>query len=67
MPGDTRVYPAHDYAGNTVSSIDKERSSNPRLQVANAEEYAEIMARLKLEDPRLMDIVVTANEACGKL
>ncbi len=67
LPGDTRVYPAHDYAGNTVSSISNERSTNPRLQVADVEEYAEIMAKLKLDNPRLMDTAVSANLACGKI
>lgn len=67
LPDSTRVYPAHDYAGNTSSSIGAERQSNPRLQIANADEYAEVMSKLKLENPRLMDIAVPANLACGKL
>jgi len=67
LPAETKVYPGHDYAGNNVSSIGSERSSNPRLQVADADEYAQIMAELKLDNPRLMDIAVPANEACGKL
>jgi sulfur dioxygenase len=66
LPATTRVYPGHDYAGNTVSSIGTERLSNPRLQVDNEAAYAEIMDNLKLENPRLMDIAVPANLACGK-
>jgi sulfur dioxygenase len=66
LPGGTRVYPGHDYAGNTVSSIGTEKQSNPRLQIENADAYAELMAGLKLENPRLMDIAVPANLACGK-
>jgi sulfur dioxygenase len=66
LPAATRVYPGHDYAGNTVSSIATERLSNPRLQVKTEDAYAEIMANLKLENPRLMDIAVPANLACGK-
>ena len=66
LPAATRVYPAHDYAGNTVSSIATERASNPRLQVSGVEQYAHIMAELKLDNPRLMDVAVTANQACGK-
>ncbi len=67
LPEETKVYPGHDYAGNNVSSIGAERSSNPRLQVTDVEEYAKIMAELKLDNPRQMDIAVSANEACGKL
>jgi sulfur dioxygenase len=66
LPAATRVYPGHDYAGNTVSSIATERLSNPRLQVETKAAYVEIMANLKLENPRLMDIAVPANLACGK-
>ncbi|MEP5763577.1 MAG: MBL fold metallo-hydrolase [Halieaceae bacterium] len=67
LPAATRVYPGHDYAGNKVSSIGMERHSNPRLQVSSAEDYAAIMAELKLDNPKLMDIAIPANLSCGKL
>lgn len=67
LPEDTFVCPAHDYKGWTVSTIGEERRHNPRLQVANAEQYAEIMNNLDLPDPKMMDIAVPANEACGQL
>jgi len=66
LPDDTRVYPGHDYRGNTVSTIGAERRDNPRLQVRDEDAYAELMAALKLENPRLMDIAIPANLACGK-
>ena len=66
LPEDTLVYPAHDYRGMTVSTIGEERRFNPRLQVNSAAEYAELMNGLKLSDPRLMDIAVPANLACGR-
>jgi sulfur dioxygenase len=66
LPDDTRVYPGHDYHGNTVSTIGAERRDNPRLQVRDEDAYAELMAALKLENPRLMDIAIPANLACGK-
>lgn len=66
LPGGTRVYPAHDYRGLTMSTIAEERRWNPRLQVQSAEEYAELMRQLKLPNPRLMDIAVPANLACGR-
>lgn len=65
LPPDTLVYPGHDYNGRTVSTIGEERRLNPRLQVASVDEYVEIMSNLKLSDPRLMDIAVPANRACG--
>lgn len=67
LPDSTLVYPAHDYKGWTCSSIGEERRHNPRLQVANADEYAQLMANLKLAEPQLMNIAVPANRACGKI
>jgi hypothetical protein len=59
------VYPAHDYNGMTVSTIGEEKRFNPRLQVASVAEYADLMNGLELSDPRLMDVAVPANLACG--
>ena len=66
LPDDTLVYPGHDYRGYTVSTIGEERRHNPRLQVANADEYAALMRSLNLPSPALMDVAVPANRACGK-
>ena len=61
LPEKTLVYPAHDYNGKKSSTIENEKNNNPRLQVSSKEEYAEIMNNLKLENPKMMDITVTAN------
>lgn len=66
LPDETFVYPAHDYNGWTTSTISEERRFNPRLQVSSAAEYANIMNNLDLPNPKLMDIAVPANLACGK-
>jgi len=62
LPEKTLVYPAHDYNGKRYSTIRDEKNNNPRLQVTSAEEYAKIMNNLKLEDPKIMDIAITANK-----
>ena len=49
------VYPAHDYKGNKVSSIGKEKNLNPRLQVNSVDEYVEIMNNLDLKKPAEID------------
>ncbi|MBU1191963.1 MAG: MBL fold metallo-hydrolase [Gammaproteobacteria bacterium] len=67
LPENTLVYPAHDYNGMTVSTIREERHYNPRLQVSDKQAYVDLMNGLKLDDPRLMDIAVPANRACGAL
>lgn len=66
LPPDTRVYPAHDYKGWTVSSIAEEAAFNPRLQVKDEAGYVALMAALKLPNPALMDVAVPANRACGQ-
>ena len=63
---DSHVYPAHDYKGFTVSTIGEERRFNPRLAGKTAQEYAEIMNNLDLPDPKMMDVAVPANLACGR-
>jgi glyoxylase-like metal-dependent hydrolase (beta-lactamase superfamily II) len=66
LPDDTCVYPAHDYNGMTVSTIGEEKAHNPRLQVRGKQEYVELMNGLVLSSPRLMDVAVPANRACGR-
>ncbi len=65
LPDQTLVYPAHDYKGDTVSTIEEERSFNPRLQVRSAEEYAQIMNNLNLPNPKMMDVAVPENLKLG--
>jgi sulfur dioxygenase len=65
LPDATLVYPAHDYKGDTVSTIGEEKAFNPRLQVGSADEYADLMNSLKLSDPKMMDVAVPANMKIG--
>lgn len=66
MPENTWVYPGHDYKGWTRSTIGEEKAHNPRLQVKDVAAYVELMNNLKLPNPKMMDIAVPANRACGK-
>jgi glyoxylase-like metal-dependent hydrolase (beta-lactamase superfamily II)/rhodanese-related sulfurtransferase len=65
LPDETMVYPAHDYKGDTVSTIGEERRYNPRLQVRSVDEYIDLMANLKLPNPKMMDVAVPANMHVG--
>lgn len=65
LPGETLVYPAHDYKGDMVSTIAEERAFNPRLQVNSVEEYVDLMNNLHLPDPKMMDVAVPANMRVG--
>jgi len=61
LPEKTFVYPAHDYKGCKVSTIGKQKHTNPRLQVKSPNQYAELMNNLNLKNPKMMDIAVPAN------
>jgi len=65
LPNDTMIFPAHDYKGDTVSTIGEEKAFNPRLQVKSADEYADLMNNLKLPNPKMMDVAVPANMHIG--
>ena len=65
LPEETLLYPAHDYKGQTVSTIGKEKRSNPRLQVKNVDEYIEIMNNLNLKKPEKIDYNVENNLKLG--
>src|SRR5471032_894584 len=65
LPEDTLVFPAHDYKGDTVSTIGEEKRSNPRLQVKSVDEYVDLMSKLKLANPKMMDVAVPANMRQG--
>jgi sulfur dioxygenase len=61
LPEETLVFPAHDYKGDTVSTIGEEKRFNPRLQLRTAEDYAKLMESLHLPNPKMMDVAVPAN------
>ena len=65
LPEETLLYPAHDYKGEKVSTIGKEKKQNPRLQINNVEEYVEIMSNLNLSKPELIDSNVSRNIKLG--
>lgn len=66
LPGDTRVWPGHDYRGHTQSSIGEERRCNPRLAGKSREEFCALMSQLELAPPKRIDVAVPANLACGR-
>lgn len=66
LPDDTTLYPGHDYKGWTASSIGEEKRFNPRLAGKTESEYIALMNNLNLPTPKMMDIAVPANLACGQ-
>ncbi|MEZ2329280.1 rhodanese-like domain-containing protein [Mesorhizobium sp. RCC_202] len=65
LADETLIFPAHDYKGETVSTIGEEKAFNPRLQVKSVDEYVDIMNNLKLSNPKMMDVAVPANMKVG--
>ena len=65
LPDATLVYPAHDYKGDTVSTIGEERAFNPRLQVKSMDDYVVLMNSLHLPNPKMMDVAIPANMRTG--
>ena len=66
LPDDTTLYPAHDYKGWMCSSIGEEKRHNPRLAGKTEADYVDFMRTLQLPNPKMMDIAVPANLACGR-
>ena len=65
LPDETLLYPAHDYKGEKVSTIGKEKRQNPRLQVSSISEYEEIMNNLNLKKPSKINFNVSKNINLG--
>jgi len=65
LPDETLVFPAHDYKGETVSTIGEEKAFNPRLQVKSVDDYVALMNNLNLPNPKMMDVAVPANMKVG--
>jgi glyoxylase-like metal-dependent hydrolase (beta-lactamase superfamily II)/rhodanese-related sulfurtransferase len=67
LPAACLIYPAHDYNGMSVSSVEEERRCNPRLGGEVGEnDFAGFMHHLGLPHPKKMDIAVPANLRCGQ-
>ena len=67
LPEETLLYPAHDYNGEKVSTIGKEKKQNPRLQVNSVDEYVDIMNNLNLRKPEKIDFNIASNIKLGSI
>ena len=66
MPGNTKVFPAHDYNSNNFSTIKAQKKDNSLLnEKISIEEFIENMENLKLDKPKKIDIAVPRNNKCG--
>jgi sulfur dioxygenase len=65
LPDATRVWPGHDYKGQSASTIGWEKKHNARLANRTRAAFVELMGQLNLPRPKLIDIAVPANRNLG--
>jgi len=65
LPEETLVYPGHDYNGKFSSTIGNEKKFNPRLQVKSVDEYVDIMSKLNLSKPKMIETNISRNIQLG--
>jgi sulfur dioxygenase len=66
LPDELLVFPAHDYKGQTQSTIGAEKRGNTRLAGRTREEFVKLMAGLGLPPPAKIDVALPANVGCGR-
>lgn len=64
LPEEFRLYPAHDYNGQTETTVGEEKKYNPRL-TKSLNEFVDIMNNLNLAYPKFIDKALPANKVCG--
>jgi len=67
LPESTKLYPAHDYRGITMTSVAEEKRFNPRFGAQISEQdFVGYMNNLGLPHPGQIDIALPANMRCGR-
>jgi glyoxylase-like metal-dependent hydrolase (beta-lactamase superfamily II)/rhodanese-related sulfurtransferase len=61
LPDTLTVYPGHDYAGRTHSTLAQERRSNPFLRTTDRDRFVAAMRAARQPKPANMDAIVAAN------
>jgi glyoxylase-like metal-dependent hydrolase (beta-lactamase superfamily II) len=67
LPGETIVYPAHDYKGRFSSTIAEEKELN--LKIGNGRSLAQFeseMQAMKLAPPKKINVALPVNLNCGR-
>ncbi|XP_072930435.1 persulfide dioxygenase ETHE1, mitochondrial [Epargyreus clarus] len=64
LPDHYTLYPAHDYKGQTATTVWEEKKYNPRL-TKSLKEFIHIMDTLNLPYPKMIDKALPANRVCG--
>ena len=62
LPEDTVVLPAHDYRGNTESTIRAEKNGNPRVAGKTRQQYIDLMNSVEFPLPGRIQEVLQPNQ-----
>lgn len=63
LPDETLIFPAHDYRGNTCSTVGCEKQQNPRIAGRTREEYIALMASISFPLPEKIQEVLQPNQS----
>lgn len=67
LPDETLVFPSHEYAGHSCSTIGMEKKFNKRIKAQTSkEEFVHTMSLLNLPLPKKIDVAVPENLKCGR-
>jgi glyoxylase-like metal-dependent hydrolase (beta-lactamase superfamily II)/rhodanese-related sulfurtransferase len=67
LPDATKLFPAHDYKGRTMTTVGEEKAHNPRLGGERSEaDFVGYMHNLGLPHPGRIDEALPANLQCGE-
>ena len=66
MPNETKIYPAHDYNNNNVTTIREQKKYNTLInENINIKDFINSMSNLNLDKPKKIDFAVPRNNKCG--
>ena len=66
MPNETKIYPAHDYNNNNVTTIREQKKYNTLInENISIKEFINSMSNLNLDKPKKIDFAVPLNNKCG--
>ena len=66
LPNNTKIYPGHDYTGQTMSTVGEEKKYNTRIKdITTVTEFIETMQTVRLDYPKYIDIALPANMHLG--
>lgn len=63
LPDNTRVFPGHDYRGNTESTIGDEKRHNPRIAGRSRDEFIDLMNGIEFPLPDKIQEVLQPNQS----